>query len=171
MIFGSMKFLTLEFPFLIRLQMPCPGCPIFDHCQSISSPVATPEISFFHNSDERVILPALTCLKYRGTSMYLNRFVARIDAPRLGDIDSKFLEDLEMDAPQLARFINRIDMHKSHFVSFRLRRCIGWSRAPNWATHYSFIVSITLAICSSSQRRRQSSLRTCNTTCRGQGFR
>ena len=33
---------------------------------------------------ERVALPALTCLKYRGTSKYLDSFVARIDAPPSG---------------------------------------------------------------------------------------
>jgi hypothetical protein len=41
-------------------------------------------------SGERVVLPALTCLKYQGTSKYLDNFVARIDAPRLGDIDITF---------------------------------------------------------------------------------
>ena len=65
-------------------------------------------------SSERVVLPALTCLKYEGTSRYLNDLVARIDAPRLGDIDIGFLNEPEMDASQVAGFINRIDMQKSH---------------------------------------------------------
>jgi hypothetical protein len=65
-------------------------------------------------SGERVVLPALTCLKYRGTSLYLDSFVARIDAPRLRDIDIGFLGQPTMDASQLARFINRIEMQKLH---------------------------------------------------------
>jgi hypothetical protein len=57
----------------------------------------------------RIALPALTCLKYRGTSMYLDCFVARIDAPRLGDIDITFFAQPTMDASQLGRFIERIE--------------------------------------------------------------
>jgi hypothetical protein len=61
-------------------------------------------------SEERVVLPALTCFKYRGTSKYLDSFVARIDAPRLGDIDITFFSQPTMDASQLGRFIERIEM-------------------------------------------------------------
>ena len=63
---------------------------------------------------ERVVLPALTCFKYRGTSKYLDSFVARIDAPRLGNIDIGFLGQPTMDTSQLSRFINRIEMQKIH---------------------------------------------------------
>ena len=58
--------------------------------------------------EERVLLPALTCFKYRGTSKYLDTFVARIDAPLLGDIDITFFSQPTMDTSQLARFIERI---------------------------------------------------------------
>ncbi|KAH9059100.1 hypothetical protein EDB87DRAFT_829177 [Lactarius vividus] len=61
---------------------------------------------------ERVILPALTCLKYRGTSKYLDSLVARIDAPGLGDIDITFFSQPTMDALQLGRFIDRIGIQK-----------------------------------------------------------
>jgi hypothetical protein len=63
--------------------------------------------------EERVVLPALTNLKYRGTSKYLDSLVARIDAPRLGDIDITFFYQPTMDASQLGRFIERIDMQRS----------------------------------------------------------
>ena len=63
---------------------------------------------------DRVVLPALTCLKYRGTSMYLEGLVARIDAPRLGGIGIALFCRPKMDASQLGRFINRIGMHKLH---------------------------------------------------------
>jgi hypothetical protein len=61
----------------------------------------------------RVVLPSLTHLKYRGTSKYLDSFVARIDAPRLGDINITFFSQLTMDASQLGRFIARIEMQSS----------------------------------------------------------
>jgi hypothetical protein len=61
-------------------------------------------------SGERIVLPALTCLKYRGTSKYLDSFVARIDAPLLGEIDITFFFQPTMDASQLGRFIQRIEM-------------------------------------------------------------
>src|SRR6266702_4449252 len=62
---------------------------------------------------ERVVLPALTCLKYRGTSKYLDSLVARIDAPRLGEIEITFFSQPTMDASQLDRFIERIEMQTS----------------------------------------------------------
>ncbi|KAH9172680.1 hypothetical protein EDB89DRAFT_879338 [Lactarius sanguifluus] len=58
-------------------------------------------------SGERVVLPALTSLKYRGTSKYLDSLVARIDAPGLGDIDITFFSQPTMDASQLGRFVER----------------------------------------------------------------
>ena len=60
-------------------------------------------------SEERVLLPALTVFKYRGASKYLDSFVARIDAPRLGDIDIAFFSQPTMDVFQLGRFIGRIE--------------------------------------------------------------
>ena len=59
---------------------------------------------------ERILLPALTRLKYRGISKYLDSLAARIDAPRLGDIDITFFSQPTMDASQLGRFIERIGL-------------------------------------------------------------
>jgi hypothetical protein len=61
-------------------------------------------------SGHRIVLPALECFKYRGISKYLDGFVARIDAPRLEDIDITFFSQPTMDASQLAQFIQRIGM-------------------------------------------------------------
>ncbi|KAH9010371.1 hypothetical protein EDB83DRAFT_427717 [Lactarius deliciosus] len=58
-------------------------------------------------SGERIILPALTLLQYRGTSKYLDSLVARIDAPGLGNIDITLFSQPTMDASQLDRFIQR----------------------------------------------------------------
>ena len=63
--------------------------------------------------DQRIVLPALTHLKYRGTSKYLDSFVARIDAPHLEDIDITFFSQPTMDASQLGRFIERTEMQTS----------------------------------------------------------
>ena len=59
---------------------------------------------------ERIILPSLTNLKYRGTSRYLDNLVARIDAPCLGDIEITFFSQPTMDASKLGRFIERIEI-------------------------------------------------------------
>ena len=61
---------------------------------------------------DRVLLPSLTRLKYRGTSKYLDIFVSRIDAPRLGrgDIDIRFFNQPTIDASELGQFIERIEM-------------------------------------------------------------
>ncbi|KAH9068205.1 hypothetical protein EDB83DRAFT_2593334 [Lactarius deliciosus] len=62
---------------------------------------------------DRVVLPALTRFKYRGTGKYLDNLVARIDAPRLGDIDITFFNQPTLDASQLGLFVNRIEMWRS----------------------------------------------------------
>ena len=64
-------------------------------------------------SGERVVLPTLACLKYRGTSKYLDSFVARIDAPRLSEINIRFFYQPTMDASQLGQFIERTEIHTS----------------------------------------------------------
>ena len=55
----------------------------------------------------RTLLPALTRLKFRGVSEYLDEFVARIDVPLLTDLDIAFFHQLIFDTPQLALFIGR----------------------------------------------------------------
>ena len=64
-------------------------------------------------SGERVALPALTYLKYRGTSKYLDSFLARLDAPRLDEIKITFFYQPTMDASQLGRFIHGTELHTS----------------------------------------------------------
>ncbi|KAH9018046.1 hypothetical protein EDB84DRAFT_662750 [Lactarius hengduanensis] len=62
---------------------------------------------------ERVVLPALALVKYRGTSKYLDGLVARIDALGLGDIDITLISQLTMEASELGRFIERTEMRTS----------------------------------------------------------
>jgi hypothetical protein len=64
-------------------------------------------------SGQRIVLPALTRLKYRGISKYLDNLAARIDASHLSDIDITFFSQPTMDALQLGRFIERINVQTS----------------------------------------------------------
>ncbi|KAH9018085.1 hypothetical protein EDB84DRAFT_662308 [Lactarius hengduanensis] len=63
-------------------------------------------------SGERLVLPALTHFKFRGTSDYLNGFVAGIDAPHLADIEITFSHWPTIDVSPLRQFIDRIEMQK-----------------------------------------------------------
>ena len=63
--------------------------------------------------EQRIVLPALTYLKYRGASKYLDSFVAIIDAPRLVNVDITCFSQPTMDASQLGRFIERTEMQRS----------------------------------------------------------
>ena len=63
--------------------------------------------------EDRVVLPALTCLKYRGISKYLDSLVARIDAPLLSGIDVTFFNQPTLDSSQLGLFIDRIEVQRS----------------------------------------------------------
>jgi hypothetical protein len=62
---------------------------------------------------ERIVLPALTRFKYRGTSKYLDILVTRIDVPRLGEIDITFFCQPTMDTLQFGRFIERTEIRTS----------------------------------------------------------
>jgi hypothetical protein len=79
----------------------------------ISFPPRRNHLGLPPQSGERVVLPALGCLNYGGTSEYLDSLVARIDAPRLGDVDITFLSEPVMDASELGRFFERIETQTS----------------------------------------------------------
>jgi hypothetical protein len=77
----------------------------------------------------RSVLPALTSLKFKGVSEYLEDLVACIDAPRLSQLDIAFFNDLEFDTPQFIRFICRTllleKLKKAHiFFKFSAARVI-----------------------------------------------
>ncbi|KAH9059952.1 hypothetical protein EDB87DRAFT_680717 [Lactarius vividus] len=64
-------------------------------------------------SGERIVLPVLSGLNFRGTADYLEGLVTRIDAPRLGGIEVTFFDKLITDVSTLGKFIERTEMHKS----------------------------------------------------------
>ena len=61
----------------------------------------------------RSVLPVLTDLKFKGVSEYLDDLVARIDSPRLKDLDVTFFNQIVFDTPQLVQFIGRTQMLKT----------------------------------------------------------
>ena len=71
---------------------------------------------------ERTVLPALTRLNYRGRITYLERFVARIDAPCLEDVEITSFDDPILIHSKLIGLIDWMETHKSrrgahHFSS------------------------------------------------------
>ena len=63
---------------------------------------------------ERFVLPALTHLKFRGASEYLNNLVAGIDTPGLVDIEVRFFNQLIFHLSELGQFIGRMEVQMSH---------------------------------------------------------
>ena len=55
----------------------------------------------------RSILPSLTKIVFQGIREYLEEILARIDAPRLIDLNITFFDDIIFDTPQLFQFISR----------------------------------------------------------------
>ena len=62
---------------------------------------------------KRLVFPALSHLKFRGTSGFFNRFIVRIDPPLLRDIKITFNGRLIL-VSKLREFIDRIEMQKLH---------------------------------------------------------
>ena len=61
----------------------------------------------------RTVLPALTELRFKGVSEYLNDLVARIDTPLLFNISITFFNDVEFDIPQVGHFLCRTPTMKT----------------------------------------------------------
>jgi F-box-like len=61
-----------------------------------------------------VLLPALTELRYKGVSDYLEDILARIDAPLLNKLGITLFNELIFDTPQLTHFINHTPKFVAH---------------------------------------------------------
>ena len=81
---------------------------------SLHIPFTTDRNGISPRPRKRVVLPALTSLNFRGNTKYLEDLVARIDAPRLRGIKVTFLNESIFDLSKLTKFIDQIEMHKSH---------------------------------------------------------
>ena len=55
----------------------------------------------------RFILPTLSQFWFKGTSEYLEEFLARIDAPQVYTLSITFFNDIHFDTPELIQFISR----------------------------------------------------------------
>ena len=84
--------------------------------QSISLRFSSATDPFLSRSppDRRVVFPALTSLKFLGCAKYLERLVLRMDAPRLADIQFTFSDTFIYYLPNLSKFVDGIEMQKSH---------------------------------------------------------
>jgi hypothetical protein len=72
------------------------------------SPRSHPDLAIRHLlPSTRSVLPVLTNFLFNGVYEYLDDFVARIDAPRLNDLDMTFFNDIVFDSPQFMQFIGR----------------------------------------------------------------
>jgi hypothetical protein len=84
------------------------------HLQSLSLHFLSTAYRLDPPSGERVVLPVLTRLNFRGNGEYLEGLVTRIDAPRLEHIEVTILNIITLHLSKLSEFIDRIEMHKSH---------------------------------------------------------
>ena len=68
----------------------------------------------------RSILPSLTKVRFKGASEYLEEILAKIDAPRLNELDVTFFNDITFNIQQLFWFIGRRPtlraLEKGHFT-------------------------------------------------------
>jgi hypothetical protein len=62
----------------------------------------------------RTLLPVLTRLRFEGFGVYLENFVARIDAPLLNELRITFFHQLISDTLQLAQFVSHTPKFKTH---------------------------------------------------------
>ena len=79
----------------------------------LSPPTSSDHLDLPSPSGGYVILPALTSLKYRGSSRYLDNLVARIDTPRLEDVEVTFSFERTIHVSRLGRLTERIEMQRS----------------------------------------------------------
>ena len=61
----------------------------------------------------RFVHPALTEFQFKGASEYLEDFVARFGAPRLGKLEITFFNQIIFDMPQFIQFISRTPVLKA----------------------------------------------------------
>jgi hypothetical protein len=61
----------------------------------------------------RVVLPALTSLRFQGDIEYLEGILSRINAPLLQSVDITFFIELIFNTPQLRHFISRTEQFKA----------------------------------------------------------
>ncbi len=66
----------------------------------------------------RVVLPALTSLRFKGNSEYLEYIVSRLEAPLLSYTDITFFNQLIFDTPLLRHFISRTPTFREAYRAY-----------------------------------------------------
>ena len=75
-------------------------------CQ-FESPQSSPDQESRRSSSlTRSVLPALTKFRFKGENDYLEELVARIDSPRLHELEATFFNDINFNTQELIRFVS-----------------------------------------------------------------
>ena len=82
----------------------------------------------------RTSLPVLSHLSFQGGSEYLEVLVARVDAPRLRDLDISFFNDIVFVTPKFTRFISHIPT----FEAFNVARLGLWDSHASITLSYDY---------------------------------
>ena len=90
----SLSALTSLEHLSLRFQSPRPR-PALESRRPLSRPLT------------RSILPSLTDIRFKGASEYLEEILARIDTPRLNELQITFFNQIIFDTPQLFQLISR----------------------------------------------------------------
>ncbi|KAH9971261.1 hypothetical protein BGW80DRAFT_1460770 [Lactifluus volemus] len=106
----------------------------------------------------RFVLPALTRLKFRGESEYLEVLMARFDAPLLDEFQLSFFDQLILDIPQTVRFFGRyLDSFNAYSLTLTFKSFLdcAFISFPSNTTHHSAFSPINSwqIMCKDSNRR------------------
>ena len=72
--------------------------------------ISSPSLANRCSPPTRSLLPVLNTLRFEGADEYLDDLVARIDAPRLNNLEITFLDQDKFSIPQFTQFIHRTPM-------------------------------------------------------------
>ena len=70
------------------------------------------------SSPTRSVLPALTKFLFKGENDYLEELVARIDSPRLRELEATFFNDIDFNTPELIRFVSHSSTLKAPILAY-----------------------------------------------------
>ena len=105
----------------------------------------------------RPVLPILVIIIFKGDSEYIDDLVARIDTPRLNELNIIFFNQIFFETPQLIQFISRTPRLKAlkearvafegDTASVRLKSGSGWLRVEVRCIEFDWRVSSMEQVC------------------------
>ena len=111
----------------------------------------------------RFVLPTLTEFRFKGTSEYLEEFVAGIDAPQVYKLSITFFDDIHFDTPELTQFISRtptLGVYDEACLIFNDRQAVVTLSHPPKPPNHTRIVQV-YALCQVSDWRLSSLTQIC----------